>query len=127
MLARFLFVALLCTRLLSAHHSLAAEFDSSKPIVLHGKVTKMSWMNPHVFFWMDVANASGIVTNWTLECVAPNYLQRIGWTKQTLKAGDTVTVRAYIAKDQANMAKTERVTLPDGRIVSTGVTKEESR
>jgi Family of unknown function (DUF6152) len=105
---------------LSAHHSAAAEFDSSKPVTLHGKVTKIAWMNPHVHFWVDVVDAKGNVTNWELESVAPNYLQRLGWTKESLKDGDTVTIQAFKAKDQPNLAKTDAVTLPDGRRVTTG-------
>jgi hypothetical protein len=105
---------------LQAHHSAAAEFDSSKPIELKGKVTKVAWMNPHVHFWMDVADAGGKVTNWELESVAPNYLQRLGWTKQSLRAGDAVTVQAYRAKDQPNLAKTDAVVLPNGKRVTTG-------
>lgn len=105
---------------LPAHHSAAAEFDTSKPVVLQGKVTKVAWMNPHVFLWMDVADASGKVINWELESVAPNYLQRLGWFKQTLKAGDMVTIRAYVAKDQPNLAKTDTITLPGGKRITTG-------
>ncbi|HEY1759890.1 MAG TPA: DUF6152 family protein [Bryobacteraceae bacterium] len=122
MLPRLILAALLLfpATLLRAHHSAAAEFDSSKPVVLHGKVTKVAWMNPHVHFWVDVADASGKVTNWELESVAPNYLQRLGWTKQSLKAGDTVTVEAFRAKDQPNLAKTDVVTLPNGKRVTTG-------
>jgi hypothetical protein len=105
---------------LPAHHSAAAEFDTSKPVVLHGTVTKVAWMNPHVHIWVDVTDASGKTTNWDLESVAPNYLQRLGWTKQSLKAGDTVTIRAYRAKDQPNLAKTDTITLPDGRRITTG-------
>ncbi len=103
-----------------AHHSSAAEFDTSKPVVLHGKVTKVAWMNPHVHLWVDVTDASGKVTNWELESAAPNYLQHLGWTKQSLKAGDTITIRAYMAKDQPNLAKTDAVTFPDGRRLTTG-------
>jgi hypothetical protein len=99
-----------------AHHSAAAEFDTSKPITLQGKVTKVEWMNPHVHFWMDVAGV-----NWELESVAPNYLQREGWTRQSLKPGDIVTVRAYVAKDQPNLAKTAEVTLSGGKRIITGV------
>jgi hypothetical protein len=105
---------------LHAHHSAAAEFDSAKPVVLHGKVTKVDWMNPHVHIWVDVADARGKVTNWEVESVAPNYLQRLGWTKESLKAGDIVTIQAFKAKDQPNLAKTDAVTLPDGRLVTTG-------
>jgi len=106
--------------LLLAHHSFAAEFDGSKPIVLHGKVTKVDWMNPHVYIWVDVTDAGGNVTNWAVESAAPIYLERLGWMKRSLKAGDTVTIRAFIAKDQPNLAKTDAVTLPDGRHVTTG-------
>jgi Family of unknown function (DUF6152) len=106
--------------LLLAHHSSAAEFDTSKPVVLHGKVTRVAWMNPHVHIWVDVADAGGKVTNWEMESAAPNYLQRLGWTKQSLKAGDTVTIRAYMAKDQPNLAKTDAITFPDGRHLTTG-------
>ena len=122
MVRRFTLAALLlCLAApLPAHHSLAAEFDSSKPVVLHGTVTKVAWMNPHVHIWVDVADAGGNVTNWEVESGAPNYLQRLGWTKQSLRAGDTVTIRAYPAKDQANLAKTDTVTLPSGRRVTTG-------
>lgn len=106
--------------LLLAHHSLAAEFDSAKPVVLHGKVTQVAWTNPHVYLWMDVVGADGSITNWMLESAAPNFLQGLGWTKQSVKAGDTVTVRAFLAKDRANAAKTDSIDLPDGRHMTTG-------
>jgi hypothetical protein len=122
MLPRFSLTALLLlsAALLRAHHSAAAEFDTSKPVVLRGTVTKVDWMNPHVFIWVDVADPKGKVTNWQVESVAPNYLQRLGWNKQTLKAGDSVTIQAFMAKDQAHLAKTDAVTLPDGRQITTG-------
>lgn len=116
----FVMLMLAAAAPLPAHHSLAAEFDTSKPVVLHGKVTRVDWMNPHVYFYVDVADAKGAVTNWRVESAAPNYLRRLGWNKLSLKPGDTVTIRAFQAKDQANMAKTDSVTLPDGRVVTTG-------
>lgn len=109
-----------------AHHSFAAEFDASKPVVLHGLVTKVAWMNPHVYIWVDVSDSAGTVTNWAVESAAPNYLMRLGWTKQSLKAGDTVTIWAFAAKDQAKLAKTDAVTLPDGRRVTTGHPDDEA-
>ena len=121
MVPRLILAALLFpATLLLAHHSFAAEFDGSKPVVLHGKVTKVAWMNPHVYIWVDVADAGGNVMNWAVESAAPIYLERLGWIKQSLKAGDTVTIRAFIAKDQPNLAKTDAVTLPNGRLVITG-------
>ena len=104
----------------SAHHSFAAEFDSSRPIVLRGKVTKIAWMNPHVHIWVDVSDNAGNATNWELESAAPNYLQSLGWTKQSLKPGDIVAIRAYPAKDQPHLAKTDVVTFPDCRRITTG-------
>ncbi|MGA2711863.1 MAG: DUF6152 family protein [Bryobacteraceae bacterium] len=129
MLPRLTMAALLLfsPALLLAHHSFAAEFDGSKPIVLHGKVTKVDWMNPHVYIWVDVADAGGNVTNWAVESAAPIYLERLGWMKRSLKAGDTVTIRAFIAKDQPNLAKTDAVTLPDGRRVTTGRADDSAR
>jgi hypothetical protein len=122
MLLRLTLVALLLfpAARLSAHHSAAAEFDTSKPLVLRGRVTKVAWMNLHVHFWMDVVDAGGHVTNWEMESAAPNYLRRLGWNKQSLQAGDTVTVRAYPAKDQPNLAKTDTVAFSGGRRVTTG-------
>jgi hypothetical protein len=84
-------------------------------------------MNPHVYIWVDVADAGGNVTNWAVESAAPIYLERLGWMKRSLKAGDTVTIRAFIAKDQPNLAKTDAVTLPDGRRVTTGRADDSAR
>ena len=120
MFQRMILTTLLSAAAASAHHSIAAEYDNAKMVVLNGKITKVGWMNPHVYFWMDVADASGKVTNWELESAAPNYLMRLGWTKGLLKPGDVVTVRAYVAKDQANLAKTDTVMFPDGTRITTG-------
>ncbi len=84
-------------------------------------------MNPHVFLWIDAADASGHVVNWRVESVAPNYLQRVGWTKQTVKVGDTITIRAFRAKDDPTMAKSDSVTLPDGRTITTGRAEDEAK
>lgn len=103
-----------------AHHSLAAEFNSSKPIVLRGKITKVSWMNPHVYVWIDAVDDSGKVTNWMVESAAPNYLQELGWVKSTVKEGDTLTIYGFVSKDQPRLAKMDAVTVPDGRRLTVG-------
>ena len=85
---------------LVAHHSFSAEFDAAKPFKLSGPVTKVEWMNPHTFFYIDVKDEkSGKVTNWAMEMGSPNGLMRQGWTRNTMKIGDVVTVEGSMAKD----------------------------
>ena len=97
-----------------AHHSFAAEFDSAKPVKLIGSVTKIEWMNPHAYFYIDVKDASGKVTNWGLEMGSPNGLMRQGWTRNSMKIGDEVTVEGSAAKDGSNIANARSVTLSTG-------------
>ena len=85
---------------LSAHHSFSAEFDVTKPFKLTGVVTKVQWLNPHTFFYLDVTDEkSGKVTNWAFEMGNPNALMRAGWTRNTMKVGDTVSVEGSLARD----------------------------
>src|SRR5436305_7817277 len=102
-----------------AHHSFAAEYDRSKPIKFTGKVTKVEWMNPHIYFYVDVAD-SGKTTNYAVEGGAPNGLYRNGWRKDSLKAGDMVTVDGWRAKDGSNTVNAGSVVLPDGKKVFAG-------
>jgi hypothetical protein len=94
-----------------AHHSFAAEFDADKPISLKGTVTKVEWMNPHTYFYIDVAETDGQVVNWGLEMGSPNGLMRNGWTRNTLKVGDLVTVEGSRAKDKPNIGNARVVIL----------------
>jgi hypothetical protein len=104
-----------------AHHSFAAEYDRNKPIKFTGKVTKVEWMNPHIYFYVDVKDdATGKVTNWACEGAAPNGLYRNGWRKDSLKAGDSVSVEGWRAKDGTNLMNAGNVLLPDGRKVFAG-------
>ena len=75
-----------------AHHSFAAEYDSTKPVNVTGAVTKVEWMNPHARFYLDVKDASGSVTNWEFELGSPNGLMRQGWTRNSMKQGDQISV-----------------------------------
>lgn len=104
-----------------AHHSFAAEYDRAKPIKFVGKVTKVEWMNPHIYFYVDVKDDStGKVTNYACEGGAPNGLYRNGWRKDSLKAGDTVTVDGWRAKDGSNTVNAGSVVLPDGKKIFAG-------
>ena len=83
-----------------AHHSFSAEFDSTKPFKMSGTVTKVEWMNPHTFFYIDVTDEkTKKVTNWAMEMGSPNGLMRNGWTRNTMKIGDVVNVEGSLAKD----------------------------
>ncbi|MBV9507475.1 MAG: hypothetical protein JO323_20975 [Acidobacteriia bacterium] len=103
-----------------AHHSFEAEYDSNKPTKVTGTVTKVEWMNPHARFYVDVKDENGKVANWNFELGSPNVLIRQGWSRNSLKVGDMVTVEGYLAKDGAQMANARRVTLADGRKVFAG-------
>ena len=105
---------------LFAHHSFAAEYDSNKPVKISGVVTKLEWMNPHARFYVDVKGADGKITNWNFELGAIPVLLKQGWTKNSLKAGDEVTVEGSAAKDNSSSANARSVTLPDGRRVFGG-------
>jgi len=94
-----------------AHHSFAAEFDANQPVNLKGTVTKIEWMNPHTYFYMDVTESGGAVTNWGLEMGSPNGLMRQGWTRNTLKVGDVVTVEGSRAKDKTHIGNARVVIL----------------
>ena len=95
-----------------AHHSFAAEFDASKPVKLTGTVTKIEWMNPHAYFYIDVTDEkSGKVTNWAMEMGSPNGLMRQGWTRNTMKIGEVVTVEGSMAKDGSPTGNARSVVL----------------
>jgi hypothetical protein len=102
-----------------AHHSVSAEFDLSKRISLEGRVTKIEWMNPHVYLYMDVS-ADGKTSNWACETAGPNTLARQGWSRTSLKIGDRVTVAGYKARDGSNVASAREITMANGRKVFVG-------
>jgi len=107
-----------------AHHAFAGQFDVNKPITLMGTVTKIEWMNPHIYFYIDVKDSNGNVANWMIEGGSPNGLMRAGWSRNSLKPGMEVNVEGYLAKDGSNIANMTTVTAGGkkvlGRIDSPG-------
>jgi len=99
----------------SAHHSFAAEFDASKPITLKGVVTRIDWMNPHVWFYINVKDDEGGTVRWGCEMGAPHQLQGRGWLRETMKIGDVVTVNGALARDGSKRANARTVTTADGK------------
>ena len=102
-----------------AHHSFAAEYDDQKPLKITGTLTKVDWMNPHIWYYVDVKNPDGTVTAWAISGGAPGQLMRRGITKDLLVVGSTVNVEGFRAKDGSNNGFGQRVTYQDGRNVFT--------
>jgi hypothetical protein len=98
-----------------AHHAFAAEFDAKKPVHFKGTVTKVEWVNPHVWIHMDVKNPDGTKQSWAIEGGTPNVLFRRGFTKESLVSGTEVDVDGYQAKDGSHRANGRNLTLPNGK------------
>ena len=105
----------LMSRQTDAHHSFAAEFDAAKPFKFMGAVTKVVWANPHAWLYLDVVDAAtNKTTNWAVELNSPNALMRAGWKRDTLRAGDVVTVEGSLAKDGSPTGNARSVTTSAG-------------
>lgn len=100
---------------LSAHHSLASQFDEGKPLTLQGVISKVEWVNPHVWVHIDVKDGSGAVEQWALETLPPATLRKGGLRSDMLGKGQTVTVLAYRARNESKLAFLRKITFADGR------------
>jgi hypothetical protein len=99
----------------AAHHSFSAEFDERKPVALKGTLTRMDWVNPHGWIYIDVKGPDGTITNWGIEAGAPNALLRRGLRKADFPPGIELAVTGFLAKNGTPTANGRTVTLPDGR------------
>jgi hypothetical protein len=105
---------------MAAHHAFAAEFDVNNPVKVHGTVTKMEWVNPHAWIYVDVKGEDGKVTNWHFELGPPNALFRLGWKKDSIPAGLEVDIEGYRAKGMDGVANGRAIRLPDGNELFSG-------
>jgi hypothetical protein len=118
MKAKFLLSAvavLLAAIPLAAHHSFAAEYDSTATITLKGVVSKIEWTNPHAYIYVDVKDETGKVVTWGMEGYPPNTLTRTGFTRHIVSQGDTITITGYRARDNASRAAAREVTTAEGK------------
>ena len=125
MRGKFFWSAVILSGLIAAaipvlgHHSFAAQYDRSKQKTLNGPVTKIDWINPHARFFIDMTE-NGKVTNWEVELGPPAILMRSGWTRNSIKIGQVITVNGSLAKDGSSMLNASAVTLADGKRVFVG-------
>jgi hypothetical protein len=102
-----------------AHHSFSAEYDDTKPVKFSGTVTKVEWMNPHIWFYVDEKTADGATTHWAISGGAPGQLMRRGINKDVIQPGMVIVVEGFRAKDGSDNANGTKVVFPDGRQVFT--------
>ena len=103
-----------------AHHGFVSWFDMSRSTTVKGTVTGFDWTNPHAYIYFDVKNEKGVIEKWTAELGAIAMLTRAGWRKDTLKAGDPVSIEGFLAKDGSNTVNARTWVLPDGKKVFAG-------
>jgi hypothetical protein len=103
-----------------AHHAFTAQYDAKMIIKLQGVVSKVEWTNPHIHVYLDVKDDGGKIATWALEGFPPRALTRLGWTRNLVKPGDPLTVRAFASKNGSMRANMKELTLQDGRTIAVG-------
>ena len=111
---------LLATMPVVAHHAFAAEFDVTKPIKVKGTTTRMDWVNPHAWLYVDVKEPDGTIVAWRFELGAPNALLRLGWRRDSLPVGLEVEIEGFRAKAGGPVANGRSIKLADGKELFSG-------
>ena len=104
-------------KLAHGHHSFAAEFLPDKTGTISGVVTQVWFKNPHARYYVDVVDESGATITWDTRANSPSLLVRKGWTKDSLKVGDEVTIKGYLGRDGRRLISIITVTFPDGTVL----------
>ena len=111
-----------------AHHSFAAQYDPEKPVTMQGMVTKVEWLNPHVYFYLDVSDSDGNVTRWAFEMAAPSALRNRGWSRNSMTIGDIVEVDGVLARDGSPLVNAFTVLLTGtGELLTASTTQVPGR
>lgn len=119
-------LGLACSAPAFAHHSFAAQFDADKPVTLTGSVTRVEWLNPHIYFYVNVPDeATGKVTEYAFEMGSPNTLIRLGWSRNSLEPGDIVTVDGSLARNGMPLVNAQSVVMAEtGQRLFAGSSRE---
>ena len=108
-------IAVLAATPLLGHHSLSKEFDSARAMRITGLITRVEWINPHVWIYLDVKDANGKIVPWRVQLAAIGALTRAGFDKKLLDFTSPVTIEGWPAHDGSFHAAGRLLTLPDGR------------
>jgi hypothetical protein len=114
----FVLSTVLLPRLVFAHHAFSAEFDEKRTVSFSGVITKIDWINPHAYFYLDSKDSAGRPVSWTIESFPPAALRRAGLTREMLKIGSMVSVQAYAAKDGTKTGWAHKIQFADGRVIN---------
>lgn len=120
-LTTLVLAALLGGSATSAHHSFAVFFDDTKTIEITGSVTEFRFSNPHAIISLEVKNKAGATEEWKAETNAVTLLKRRGWTKDSLKPGEVVTINGWPSRDGANYMRMQTIKKADGTVLGTPV------
>lgn len=104
----------------TAHHSFAVHYDANKRISKEGVATEFRFTNPHGILMLDVTNEAGEIEHWTVETTAPVYMRRFGWSKDSIRPGDHITVEGWASRDGSHFMRISRVVRADGTVVGQG-------